>query len=52
MLHHIDDTFPPITYEVNLDDFLQKMEKHFPEVKVIIPKKGVQQSLNIANKIA
>lgn len=47
MPQHIDDTFPPISYEVNLDVFLQKMEEQFPEVKVIIPKKGVPQSLNV-----
>ncbi|MHA1556067.1 MAG: hypothetical protein ACTSPM_03950, partial [Candidatus Heimdallarchaeota archaeon] len=45
--HHIDDTFPPVSYEVNLDIFLQEMEKQFPEVKEKKKKKGVQQSLDI-----
>ncbi len=36
-LHHFDDTFPPVSREVNYQRFLSQMEKKFPGVKIIIP---------------
>ena len=44
--HHIDDTFPPISDNIDLSKFLQEMAKQLPKVKVVILKKGVQQSFN------
>ncbi|MFW9924617.1 MAG: MBL fold metallo-hydrolase [Candidatus Thorarchaeota archaeon] len=44
--HHTDDTFPPLSEDVNLEPFIQKMEETFPGVKIVILKEGVKHILN------
>ncbi len=44
-LHHFDDTFPPISRSVDLEEFRKIMEKRFPHIKVIVP--AYRESISI-----
>ena len=35
LLHHFDDTFPPISRPINLKPLQKKMSRFFPEIKII-----------------
>jgi len=39
-LHHFDDAFPPVSSSVETGIFIRNVEKDFPDVKVIVPKRG------------
>jgi L-ascorbate metabolism protein UlaG (beta-lactamase superfamily) len=39
-LHHFDDTFPPVSSSVETGIFIRNVEKDFPDIKFIVPKRG------------
>jgi L-ascorbate metabolism protein UlaG (beta-lactamase superfamily) len=39
-LHHFDDAFPPVSNSVETGIFIRNVEKDFPDIKVIVPKRG------------
>jgi len=39
-LHHFDDAFPPVSSSVDTGIFIRNVEKDFPDIKVIVPKRG------------
>ena len=39
-LHHFDDAFPPVSSSVATGIFIRNVEKDFPDIKVIVPKRG------------
>ena len=39
-LHHFDDTFPPVSKEVNFKKFLKTMKRRFRKIDVLVPKYG------------
>ncbi len=39
-LQHFDDTFPPVSSAVDLQELKEEMSKSFPHIKVIIPEYG------------
>jgi L-ascorbate metabolism protein UlaG (beta-lactamase superfamily) len=44
-LHHFDDTFPPISSQVDATQFVEAVTKTFPHISVIIPEYGIPYSL-------
>jgi len=44
-LHHFDDAFPPISRTVDTAEFVRQAAKAFPSMKIIVPKRGKEQSL-------
>lgn len=43
-LHHFDDSFPPISSQVDTNDFVEAVRREFPGAKVIVPSYGQQFS--------
>ncbi len=39
-LTHFDNAYPPMTSEINTDKFVKKMNKKYPDIKVIKPEFG------------
>lgn len=39
-LHHFDDSFPPVSSQVDLKPFLNVMKKEHPGIRVIVPEYG------------
>lgn len=39
-LHHFDDAFPPVSSSVETAIFIRNVEKDFPDIKFIVPKRG------------
>ncbi len=44
-LHHFDDTFPPISSQVDTTQFVEAVTKAFPHITVVIPEYGIPYTL-------
>ena len=45
LLDHWDDTFPPISRQVDTAPFIEAMSRFYPQIKVIIPRRGVPENI-------
>ena len=45
MLHHFDDTFPPVSRNVGTGLFIKLMAERFPEIEVVVPNRSEQFSV-------
>jgi L-ascorbate metabolism protein UlaG (beta-lactamase superfamily) len=44
-LHHFDDSFPPLSSSVKTDKFIFVLAHYFPEIKIIVPERGKEQTV-------
>lgn len=44
-LHHFDDAFPPISRTVETRDFIRRVQKDFPAIRIIVPERGKGQTV-------
>ncbi|MGB4270635.1 MAG: MBL fold metallo-hydrolase [Spirochaetota bacterium] len=44
-LHHFDDTFPPVSSQVDTTQFVEAVTKAFPQMTVVIPEYGIPYSV-------
>ncbi len=35
--HHFDDFFPPLSQQVNIEPFIEAVQKKYPDIRVIVP---------------
>lgn len=41
ILSHFDDAFPPLTADMNTEEFIEHMKQNRPEIEIIRPERGV-----------
>ncbi|PKL16063.1 MAG: hypothetical protein CVV49_18225 [Spirochaetae bacterium HGW-Spirochaetae-5] len=40
LLHHFDDSFPPVSRNIDTESFVSMMKNRFPHVGVYVPENG------------
>ncbi len=46
LLHHFDDSFPPVSRNINTESFALMMKKRFPHISVYLPEHGRTVTIN------